>query len=100
MEFNPGESFGLRSPSSLPLRHFQPFLTPYPLNPLVIHPPPAVPQQLPYPPIRVCVIGTRRRHDLLPKSLLIRLHHRFSPLCRSGVSYGTAGAPFRDLQHD
>jgi len=85
-----------QAPSSgLSMRHFQPFLTPYPLHPLMIHPPTIVPQQRRYSAVTIATIFTRQPYDLLAQRHLIRFDHRITSLRRSWVVQHTANTSLR-----
>src|SRR5437879_5964504 len=71
------------SPLWLFLWHFQPFLSPYPLYPLVIHLPAFIPQQYGNPSISISTILARQCYDIPPESLCVTLDDWFLPLCRS-----------------
>ena len=85
-------------PSSLrlPGRYLQPFPSPYPLHPLVVHVPTTMPQKSCDPPVTVPAEPAGQLHDLIGQRPLVLCRYGLIALRGPGMVKRPAGPPLRD----
>ena len=96
------EARAVREPQAPPFRllqrHLQPFASPEPRHPLVVHPPALPPQQSRHRPVPVAAILTRQRGHALRQGPRLGGHPRGLALGATGLAHHPACPPLRDAQ--